>query len=153
MSGEGKTMYETTALRSDRLAAAEARRFVQEAVDDTDLLDADQREVLLLLVSELVTNAVLHTTGSSELTLRLEGDAMWVGVTDDDPHAPSRRPKDDQDSGGFGLWLLDELARDWGTMHRNDIAGKTVWFTLPMRTQAANDDRPDGPPRAAELQH
>jgi anti-sigma regulatory factor (Ser/Thr protein kinase) len=84
---------------------------------------------LLLLVSEVVTNAVLHSNGPAEapilLTATVASDGIRVAVTDAGrgftPGAQARR------GDGHGLYLLDKSATRWGI----DRAGGTrVWFEL-----------------------
>lgn len=92
----------------------------------------------VLIISELLTNALLHGTGMP--VLRLSGTAwrLRVEVTDDSPTPPVIRQAGPD--GGWGLRLLDELARGWGTSARG--AGKVVWCELgtalaPVRSAAS----------------
>lgn len=93
-----------------------------EAVDD-----------VLLLVSEVVTNACLHAGGPRELVLRHSPGGLRVEVSDDSPEPPRRRPPGDRAlPGGHGLIVLERLARSWGSSPSGDgRAGKTVWLELP----------------------
>jgi anti-sigma regulatory factor (Ser/Thr protein kinase) len=82
---------------------------------------------LALLVSELVTNVVLHA--NTELTVRMScSDAfVHVEVSDCDPRPPvvsSGRGS----AGGYGMQLVVALARRWGVT--SDRCGKTVWFDV-----------------------
>lgn len=86
---------------------------------------------LALLVSELVSNAVLHSDApaSSEIRLRaqlLDADAVRVEVTDQGSgfHATPRGP---DRPGGYGLFLVDRQASRWGIELRR---GTCVWFEL-----------------------
>jgi len=86
-------------------------------------------EVALVLVSELVTNAVLHGRSSPRLSVKTgTGGALYVGVGDDDSRHPVLQDDDEQALGGRGLRLLDGLASRWGV--RPDPPGKIVWFEL-----------------------
>jgi anti-sigma regulatory factor (Ser/Thr protein kinase) len=98
--------------------------------------DEDSRHVVYLLVSELVTNAVLHAR--SPVTVRLEttvhretGEGVLrVQVEDASPIPPVRRvPRGDR-PGGRGLQLLDTLAARWGVLFGG--TGKSVWFELTV---------------------
>ncbi|WP_308345100.1 ATP-binding protein [Streptomyces sp. ISL-94] len=93
-----------------------------EAVDD-----------VLLLVSEVVTNACLHAGGPRELVLRHTPERLRVEVRDDSPEPPRRRaPGDRALPGGHGLILLERLARSWGsTPCGGGLPGKTVWLEVP----------------------
>jgi anti-sigma regulatory factor (Ser/Thr protein kinase) len=92
---------------------------------------------LLLLVSEIVTNAVVHSKASSgtpiRFTVEVKPEHVRVDVHDGGPDfaPPAGRPE----LGGWGLRLLDREARDWG-VHRSE--GTLVWFELAL------DARPEG---------
>jgi CheY-like chemotaxis protein/anti-sigma regulatory factor (Ser/Thr protein kinase) len=105
-------------------AAGDARRFVrtQLAVDD-EVLSAIE-----LLVSELVTNAVLHASTAPRLAIRLTRSTVRVEVYDDDPKIPEPLPLDSERIGGRGLYIVDAMAQRWGAEPSGD--GKVVWFEL-----------------------
>jgi anti-sigma regulatory factor (Ser/Thr protein kinase) len=84
----------------------------------------------VLLVSELVTNAVLHAGTDIEVALHLEGGCLRVDVRDGDPRAPSVRHYSTLSGTGRGLALVDQLARRWSIDPSPDGTGKTVWFEL-----------------------
>jgi anti-sigma regulatory factor (Ser/Thr protein kinase) len=117
-------------LDSGPAAAAAARRAVVAA--DGSLPSAT-REDLLLLVTELVTNAVRHAGtgpgGSVELTIRMSPGSVRVEVLDAgtgfsyDVAAPTP-----EDAGGWGLYLVDRIADDWGVATTG--SGTRVWFEL-----------------------
>jgi anti-sigma regulatory factor (Ser/Thr protein kinase) len=86
-------------------------------------------EVALVLVSELVTNAVLHGRSNPRLAvLARAGGGLFVGVGDDNSRYPVMQDEDQQALGGRGLRLLDSLATRWGV--RPEPPGKVVWFEL-----------------------
>ncbi|MFC9293076.1 ATP-binding protein [Streptomyces sp. NPDC057011] len=90
---------------------------------------------VLLLVSELVTNACLHAGGPHELVLRHTPEVLRVEVSDGSPEHPRRRaPGDRALPGGHGLIVLERLARSWGSVPSADgRPGKTVWLEVPAR--------------------
>ncbi|MFK0219209.1 ATP-binding protein [Streptomyces vinaceus] len=101
-------------------------------------------EDVLLLVSEAVTNAVRHGGGPTELVLRLGPsgpDAAIAGAGDlrievsdasrTFPHL--RTPTVRGLPGGYGLNMMNLLARRWGVVPRD--GGKTVWFDMPATYQ------------------
>lgn len=107
-------------------AAVRARRWVTDSL--TQRGRGDLAELAQLLTSELVTNAILHA--ETELTLTLTGadGGLCVAVSDEDFELPSVGALDPEASGGRGMQLVGELAKDWGVYVRP--AGKTVWFEL-----------------------
>lgn len=90
---------------------------------------------LLLCVSEVVTNAVLHARSTTTMTVRRRADVLTVEVSDDDPTLPVRRPHSTTATTGRGLRILDELTVRWGT--RPTLGGKVVWFDFDLAEQAA----------------
>ena len=104
-----------------------ARRFVSQAltaVDDDDLTDT-----VTLLVSELVTNAVLHAGSDVEVLVRLTATAARVEVTDASARAVAPRDAASDEDSGRGLALVGNLARRWGVREAPG-GGKTVWFEV-----------------------
>ena len=104
-----------------------AREFVAGALEEQGF-EGDS-EVVLLLASELVTNAVRHAATPFEITVDVEDGGVRVAVIDGDvDHAPQVRHPGPEDTNGRGLLLVDQLAAVWGS---NRVArGKSVWFTL-----------------------
>lgn len=86
-----------------------------------------------LLVSELVTNAVIHAGTTVEVSLTLHGGAVEVAVTDRHPtrRLPTAPPESDPDrEGGRGLALVASLAPSWGVDYTDRT--KRVWFRMPL---------------------
>jgi anti-sigma regulatory factor (Ser/Thr protein kinase) len=103
-----------------------ARSFVREHAPP---LPADTADVLELLTSELVTNAVLHARTPIELGLTVADHSVLVTVHDEDLARPEQRPYENRE-GGWGLGLVTALAASSAmTHHPGD--GKTAWFVLP----------------------
>jgi anti-sigma regulatory factor (Ser/Thr protein kinase) len=123
------TVAEPQTLPHTPAAPALARRYLvsRAAAWPAGLLD-----IVVLLTSELVTNAVLHGLGPVQLMLIEDGNLVTVEVSDGEagplPMAP-RRPAD-VDSHGRGLLVVDHLADRWGCRARRTAPGKTVWFEL-----------------------
>lgn len=117
-----------------------ARRFVREHAPDD--LPAGTLDVLLLLTSELVTNAVLHARTVIELGLTISEASVLVTVHDQAVTPPAQRPPEERD-GGRGLDLVRSLASASDmSLHTGD--GKTAWFLLPrydeVRMQPLTED-------------
>jgi PAS domain S-box-containing protein len=172
------------AFPAEPIKVSEARRlafdtFVQCGMDD------DQAELACLLVSEVVTNVVLHTSAARaprnemafeavgeprtpgesddwaaladmpfsddptwasstsgtlhtqefELIIRKGHTSVWVEVFDHDLRLPRIRMAGENDEGGRGLYLVDQLAERWGSRPTDE--GKAVWFEMPIQPQTA----------------
>ena len=109
-------------------SVSRARSFVRESV--ADLHDEDVEDIALLLTSELVTNAILHTGTPVHLGVTVDDARTCVSVGDRWPDSPtlSPRPPSPDRPGGRGLALVAGLAADWGTA--TYTGGKTVWFVV-----------------------
>ncbi|WP_431682407.1 ATP-binding protein [Kitasatospora sp. KL5] len=123
------------ALFESRGAVQHCRDFTRKALHDWGWLpapDGERRAVaedVLLMVSELVTNACLHAGGPRELVLHRIGDGLRVEVSDDSRELPvlqTDRPR--SAPGGHGLRVVDRLAAAWGSVPRPP--GKTVWLEV-----------------------
>src|SRR3954471_19808581 len=115
-------------LAPDPSAAQQARRFVSAALQDS--ASAEAREVAELLVSELVTNAVVHAASPVEVEIDHDDTGVLVRVRDADtgPLVMRAGGGSELDEGGRGFLLVDRLAEAWGTEHRG--GRKTVWFRV-----------------------
>ncbi len=66
----------------------------------------------VMVVSELVANAVRHGRAPIRLVAVLDGERLWLEVTDGGRAMP--RPRDPGAGGGWGLAIVQHVARDWG---------------------------------------
>jgi serine phosphatase RsbU (regulator of sigma subunit)/anti-sigma regulatory factor (Ser/Thr protein kinase) len=89
---------------------------------------AEQVDTAVLLVSELVTNAIRHACGPCALVVSFDGDLVELTVEDGDPRLPVARGNTGHDEDGRGLVLLGALAESWGV--RPLAQGKATWFVL-----------------------
>ncbi|MFF7995753.1 ATP-binding protein [Kitasatospora xanthocidica] len=81
---------------------------------------------VVLLVAELVANAMLHGDGPLELLLDATGARLRVGVSDRSPALPAPRlPHEPALPGGHGLVIVERLADRWGAEPHG--RGKTIW--------------------------
>lgn len=123
-------------LAAETSSAGTARRFVTRTLSEWSC-PADE-DVALLLVSELVTNAILYARSESELVVRWTGGVLRIEVHDESPTAATPKHYGDDAATGRGLQLVEALASAWGS--DDTEAGKSVWFELQTgaaRGQAA----------------
>ncbi len=100
----------------------------------------DVAQSLDLVVSELVSNAVLHSglgpSDTVQLRVELTDQLLRVEVTDEGTgFAPSARPAPGTDHHGWGLLLVERLAIRWGV---EDQPGTTVWAELALPAPQAS---------------
>ncbi|MFG3499497.1 ATP-binding protein [Streptomyces sp. NPDC047928] len=114
-----------------------ARDFTRQALYDWGWLPAataDRRaaaEDVLLVVSELVTNACLHADGPERLRVSLTAKVLRLEVEDRGPGQPSpRTPHRVGRPGGHGMFIVQRLCVDWGVLRSVGRPGKTVWAEL-----------------------
>jgi anti-sigma regulatory factor (Ser/Thr protein kinase) len=86
-----------------------------------------------LVISELVTNALLHGSGPIHCALEVEDVVLRIEVGDGDPVGARVRARDlrHRDPTGRGLAIVDAIALDWGV--RASPASKVVWAVVPLR--------------------
>jgi anti-sigma regulatory factor (Ser/Thr protein kinase) len=127
-SGEPSRAWQTR-LPAAGQAAALARLATREVLAHWQL--GHLTDTAILLVSELVTNALQHAwAGGPELALRLETTGPWlrIEVHDADPRLPEARTPAGLDESGYGLMLVEALADKWGV--RATAMGKAIWVDV-----------------------
>ncbi|MFE6687690.1 SpoIIE family protein phosphatase [Streptomyces sp. NPDC057743] len=162
-----------TGLPANQLAASAARRFVRtllteraaapDAAPGAAAISSDLIDQAVLLVSELVTNAVMYAGTDIDVTCRLTygrgpvaaggaepGPATVAIVVEVADRHPSRTVRGGVDARGgapgYGLQLVAALAESWGVTYRRST--KTVWFRLTA-TEGRATAAPAGPDRPA----
>ena len=114
-----------TELPISREAPAVAREFLREAS-----CTEHHNEVLedaVLLVSELVTNSILHGGPPVVVAVDCDGESLRVRVRDGSSELPTARAAKRVDEGGRGLAIVANLSDDWGVEQHEDDS-KHVWF-------------------------
>lgn len=129
-------MPASVTLRPEPASVRDARRFVCDRLNAIGFADA----VLVgeLLVSELVTNAVLHARTDIQVEVDPRGDVVRIGVSDRSLRGVRPRAHSIESGTGRGLLLVDRMAQRWGVDLHDD--GKVVWFELPREPALAGDD-------------
>lgn len=126
------TSTERAALRP-LSAVAEARRVTRAFLETLGqpAVDMEHADTVVLVVSELVTNALRHGGGTYRLRLTARPGTIEVAVDDSSPKMPRLRTPDlVGGTGGFGWHMVNDLARDTVVTPRPD-GGKTVLARLP----------------------
>ncbi|MFE7778406.1 ATP-binding protein [Streptomyces sp. NPDC057445] len=118
--------------RSDLRAVPEVRRALRDLLGHGDWGGPGSAEVAELLISELVTNALIHTDEGALVTATVAPARLRVEVRDftsgpQEPQLPVPAAADDS-THGRGLVLVQNLADAWGV--RAHALGKVVWFEL-----------------------
>ncbi len=105
-----------------------ARTFVRDLLSP---VDDETSDTVLLLTSELVTNAILHAHTPVQLGILVDTERVLVCVADRLPGGALEPRDHSRDrAGGRGLALVSDLSEQWGTV--TVTGGKTVWFTLAI---------------------
>ena len=111
-------------------AIGRARHDVEDALEQAEV-DADTSGDLMLLVSELVTNAVRHARSERfEVRLDVTPDRLRLEVHDEGGGFEPKITPSDDGTGGYGLFIVDRLASRWG-VERD--AGGVIWLEVDRR--------------------
>ncbi|MBO0830278.1 MAG: SpoIIE family protein phosphatase, partial [Streptosporangiales bacterium] len=105
-----------------------ARHFLAGVLTEWGL--AALRDTAALLVSETVTNALLHAHSAADVRVRRTAHGVEVEVRDHDDRLPAPREPEPDDESGRGLRLVEQLSAAWGA--EPSYAGKRVWFRLDL---------------------
>ncbi|MCX4671658.1 ATP-binding protein [Streptomyces sp. NBC_01381] len=141
--GSGRVSYEGvwrfTAAAVDA-SVPQARHAVRDLLARQGVPASDDLvQGLLLIVSELVTNAVRHAALLSPmLAVEVAVGAEWVRVSveDDHPYRPTALVADHGQTGGRGLLLVREITREAGgacDVEHTASGGKVIWAALPLK--------------------
>jgi anti-sigma regulatory factor (Ser/Thr protein kinase) len=121
--------------RSDSVYAA--RAFLVRLLDGWGVAD-EVVDDAALLTSELMANAVEHGSGDVKLRIEVQDGLLHVAVHDDADGVPEASQAEPGSPGGRGLWIVESIARNWGSESTDEESGKTVWFEL-QAPQGADD--------------
>ncbi|MCX5392416.1 ATP-binding protein [Streptomyces sp. NBC_00094] len=124
----------------DPAEVGRARRWARSRLAGSGIGDDEPlAETLVLLISELVTNAVVHTGCPAVLRMLFAAEGgVRVEVADASDRPPQPRHAEGDDTNGRGLELVDGLADRWGWQPEG--AGKSIWCEvdrMPAEASAA----------------
>ncbi|HTJ37624.1 MAG TPA: SpoIIE family protein phosphatase [Dactylosporangium sp.] len=121
----------------DAVSASAARRFAADVL--TAWGERRLADDVLLLLDEVVTNAIQHTVGAVHVRLELGPSRLRVSVADRSERPPSLRRAGAEAENGRGLLIVASLAAAWGS---EPVAGggKEVWFEIPRVLPAPSGD-------------
>jgi anti-sigma regulatory factor (Ser/Thr protein kinase) len=107
-----------------REVRSKLRKIVPTGVTDNAIGD------VVLLASELITNAMIHTVGAVGVRAWRSADAEWRVEVSDESRARLRVPTMPQVSSvsGRGLSIVDAISTRWGSV--NTAGGKRTWFEI-----------------------
>ncbi|MFD7839082.1 SpoIIE family protein phosphatase [Streptomyces sp. NPDC059761] len=123
-----RTMLTVAQAEPERIAGA--RRQIRELLHDW--ADAEQVDSAVLMVSEMVTNVLMHTDGDALLVAEAVGELgtrrLRIEVADSSDELPHKRHPGEMASSGRGVLLMEMLADTWGVDPRGE--GKSIWFEM-----------------------
>lgn len=132
-----RTVLTVAQAEPERIAGA--RRQVRDLLHDW--ADADQVDSAVLMVSEMVTNVLMHTDGDALLVAEAVGELgarrLRVEVADGSDELPHKRHPGEMSSSGRGVLLMEMLADSWGVDPQGE--GKSIWFELHEQSKADAD--------------
>ncbi|MFE2307420.1 SpoIIE family protein phosphatase [Streptomyces sp. NPDC059411] len=128
-----RTMLTVAQAEPERVSGV--RRQIRELLHDW--ADPEQVDSAVLMVSEMVTNVLVHTDGDALLMAEAVGELgsrrLRIEVADASDELPHKRHPGEMASSGRGVLLLEMLADDWGVDPRGE--GKSTWFELHERSE------------------
>jgi CheY-like chemotaxis protein len=136
--GSERSGQSRIALDGTLSSARAARAFATAALEQWAV--ADVVDDVLLVLTELVNNAVTHAHSACELRLSVSTGSVRVEVVDDGPGTPDPLPPSPTRNHGRGLHLVDALTAAWG-FEPMPGGGKMVWAELKRSATAAAKPR------------
>jgi anti-sigma regulatory factor (Ser/Thr protein kinase) len=124
-------------------SVGQSRRFVADAIGD---LPREVRDQIVLMVSELATNALVHAAGGFRMTIDRTADDLRVAVADQGGaggrEGPQVRSPRSDEPHGRGLRIVDKLADEWGTAEVPFGVGQVVWFRVGLDDRRPRQEQP-----------
>ncbi|MGW8062219.1 SpoIIE family protein phosphatase [Streptomyces ziwulingensis] len=123
-----RTMLTVAQAEPERIATA--RQHLRDLLHDWP--SGEQRDAAVLLLSEMLTNVLVHTDADALLVAEVTGEPgerrIRVEVTDNGDDLPHKRRPGEMASSGRGLMLIELLADEWGVAPRGE--GKSIWYEV-----------------------
>ncbi|MDT4893388.1 MAG: hypothetical protein QOE97_2423 [Pseudonocardiales bacterium] len=110
-------------------AARTARQLVADSIPR---LPREASDAVTLMVSELVTNCIVHAGTDFQVRVHLDEASVRVEVSDHGTGKAAARSPERHEAHGRGLQLVQSLADEWGVIPALIHPGKTVWFRLSL---------------------
>ncbi|WP_395573091.1 SpoIIE family protein phosphatase [Streptomyces sp. BK79] len=140
-----RTMLTVAQAEPERIATA--RQHLRDLLHDWP--SEDQLDAAVLLLSEMLTNVLVHTDADALLVAEVTGEPgerrIRVEVTDNGDDLPHKRRPGEMASSGRGLMLVEMLADAWGVAPRGE--GKSIWYEV-YESPGPVDAAADGPAAA-----
>ncbi|WP_409237593.1 ATP-binding protein [Streptomyces sp. PA5.6] len=130
---EGAEVCVSFALAPRPGSVAQARRLMRTQLDGWAVRDDDACDAAALVLSELVTNAVVHTASRRIICeLCADSEKLRIAVRDEGCGSGMPRPvhRGADDEHGRGLLLVDAVSSAWGVHEAGPDIGRTVWAEL-----------------------
>jgi DNA-binding NarL/FixJ family response regulator len=121
-----------TQLAADVRSSAGARRFMEETLRRWDC--GGVLDIVNILVSELVTNAIKHAESEADVAVVLTPTSIRIEVSDTGGGVPRAKQLVQEGTSGRGLAIVEAMSSGWGITPRDK--GKTVWFEVPRLDQS-----------------
>lgn len=115
-------------------ASAEARAALRELCGHLGL---DVVDTAVLLLAEIVTNAIKFARGTVDVSLTCTENKIRAEVADESKRLPVKKTPDLYAESGRGLHLVERLSTSWGVHETRGRPGKVVWFDLDVATASA----------------
>ncbi|MFF8095563.1 SpoIIE family protein phosphatase [Streptomyces sp. NPDC016675] len=136
-----RTMLTVAQAEPERIATA--RQHLRDLLHDWP--SEEQRDAAVLLLSEMLTNVLVHTDADALLVAEVTGAPgerrIRVEVTDSGDDLPHKRRPGEMASSGRGLMLIELLADEWGVAPRGE--GKSIWYEVYESTEPDDGYGPD----------
>jgi anti-sigma regulatory factor (Ser/Thr protein kinase) len=126
-------------IAADPAELATARRFAEARLSEWGV--GSECDSVVLVVSELATNAVIHGGSAPQLRMTLDGAVLRIEVRDESRALPQVKGYSETATTGRGMVIVEALSTAWGT--EVDDRGKVVWCELAA-PQAGKDTRAAG---------